>query len=145
MRKYTTMLGFLGIVLVSSAQSTAQNNIPSAVVSSFQQKFSNTTQVEWEVESNVYKVEFKSNGHEQEAWIDQSGRVISHKEELLISELPAAVTAGIERDFPGYRREDAEKLETDGKTTYKLDVKKAKEEWKVIYDTEGKLLSKVAD
>lgn len=145
MKKYIAVLGFIGVVFTSCAQNTVQGEIPSVVLNSFQQKFSNATDIEWKVKDNVYKVEFDTGNNEHEVWIDHTGKIISHKEEIRTNQLPAVIANAIKRDFPGYRIEDADKIDTDGTVTYKVEVDKGSLEWKATYDASGKLLNKIPD
>lgn len=150
MKKSIALIGFLGIFLAACAQTTVQSNVPSVVMSSFQKQFSNASNVEWEVKNSVYNVEFDANGNEHEVWIDSKGHIFSHKEELRVNQVPANIREAVKRDFPEYRIEDADKYETDGKITYKLELDKgafdrSDMEWKVTYDSEGKLINKIAD
>ncbi len=154
MKKSIALAGFLGIVLTSCAQTTVQSNIPSVVTNSFQKQFPNATDVEWEFDKlstpQVYNVEFDANMNEHEAWIDAKGNIVSHKEEIRVTQVPANIKQAVKRDFPDFRIEDADKYESDGQVTYKMELDKGTFdqsgiEWKVTYDHEGKLISKVAD
>lgn len=136
--------------LVSCAQTTVQTNVPSVVMNSFQQKFPNATNVDWELKNNVYNVEFDANNNEHEVWIDSKGTIFSHKEELRTNQVPANIREAVKRDFPEYRIEDADKYETDGKVTYKMELGKgafdqSDVEWKVTYSNTGELINKIAD
>lgn len=150
MKKSLALVAFVGMVLTSCAQTSVQSNIPSVVSSSFQQKFSNATHVEWEMEGDVYNVEFDMNNNDHEAWIDSKGKIIKHKEEIKVTQVPANIKEAVKRDFPGYRIEDADKYVANGKTTYVLELDKGAldktaVEWKVTYDNSGKQLSKIQD
>ena len=145
MRKYIALFGFLGVFLTSCAQTTVQGDVPSVVLNSFKQKFSNATDIEWEAKDNIYKVEFDLGANDHEAWIDQTGKLISHKEEIRVNQIPAVITSAIKRDFAGYRIKDADKIDTEGAVTYKIEVDKGSLEWKATYDASGTLLNKIPD
>lgn len=146
MKKSIALFGFLGVVLSACAQTTVQANIPSVVMNNFQQKFSTATNVEWELEGDIYNVEFDANNNEHEVWIDSKGKIINHKEEIKVNQVPANIREAVKRDFPQYRIDDADKYETDGKVTYKLELDNRTDiEWKVTYDNTGKLLNKIQD
>jgi hypothetical protein len=51
----------------------------------------------------------------------------------------------VKRDFPGYRIEDAKKITAEQKVSYAFEVKSRKEEWKLVLDSEGNVLTKVRD
>ena len=150
MKKSIALLGFLGVFLSSCAQTAVQSNIPSVVSNSFHQNFSNAMNIEWEMKGELYNVEFDANNNEHEVWIDSKGKIINHKEEIKVNQVPANIKEAVKRDFPGYRIDDADKYVADGKTTYVLELDKgtfdkSAVEWKVTYDNSGKQLSKVQD
>jgi len=150
MKKSIALFGFLGVFLTACGQTAVQSNIPSLVSNSFHQQFSNATHVEWEMEGDIYNVEFDANNNEHEAWIDSKGKIIKHKEDLKLNQVPANIKEAAKRDFPDYKIDDADKYVSDGKTTYVLELDKGSfdksaQDWKVTYDNSGKQLSKVAD
>lgn len=59
------------------------SEVPAAVMSSFNSKYNNVTDAEWEEEkregATVYQVEFKANGKEVEAVFDANGAVLESK------------------------------------------------------------------
>lgn len=129
------------------AQDIPVSQVPSVVSNKFQQTFPKASDVEWELEGEKYKVEFETGipSYDHDVWFDQSGKIIRHKEEISKKELPEKVQAKIRSDFDGYRVDDATKIVDDGKTSYTLELKSAAEEWKVAFDADGNVLSKVAD
>jgi hypothetical protein len=51
----------------------------------------------------------------------------------------------VKRDFPGYRIEDVKKSIAEQKASYVFEVKSRKEEWKLVLDQQGNVLTKVRD
>ncbi|KKO91208.1 hypothetical protein AAW12_11880 [Sphingobacterium sp. Ag1] len=129
------------------AQDIPQSQVPAVVVNSFQQKFPKAKKVEWEVKGNVYEVEFETGlfGTDQEAWFQPNGKVLRYKTEINKKELPKSVLDRVKRDFPGYRIEDAKKINAEQKVSYAFEVKNGKEEWKLVLDPQGNVLTKVRD
>lgn len=128
-------------------QDIPQSQVPSLVVNGFQKAFPKASDVEWELKGDLYQVEFETGlaGADHKAWYDKTGKLIKHKEEISKSELPQKVLAKINSDFSAYRVDDVNKITENGKVTYTLELKSPTEEWKVAFDPEGKVLSKVAD
>lgn len=124
---------------VSFAQDIAQQNVPSVVVNAFQQKFPNQTAVEWELKKGLYEAEFEIKSLDHSVYIDSTGKIVKHKQEIPVSELPAAVTASIQKNFSGYKVDDVKKIEAGSKVTYKVDVEKGTEERKVTFGADGKI------
>lgn len=147
MKKVSFVIAAVSIAFCSCAQNINPSQAPAVVINAFQQQYPKATDVEWEKKGANYEVEFEVGVADKDhtMLIDPSGKIISHKQDIDQSELPTAVLNTISKEFPGYKTDDVEKTETGGVTTYKLEVKKKPEEWKVVFDGEGKLLEKIAD
>lgn len=147
MKKIIIAALLLHITHRASAQDIAQSELPSLVGNSFQKNFPKASDVEWKMENALYKVEFETGlfGTDHHAWFDQTGKLVQHKEEITKSELPAAVRSTLGKAFSGYRADDIDKVTTGTKVTYKMELKAFTEEWKVVFDTAGNILSKIAD
>lgn len=128
-------------------QDLSQSQVPSVVVNKFQQAFPKAFDVEWEKKGELYKVEFETglSGIDHDAWYDNTGKLVKHQQAITKSELPQKVKAAIDSNFSGYRADDVKKI-TEGKNTiYKVELKSLSEEWKVVFDSNGKVVSKIAD
>jgi uncharacterized membrane protein YkoI len=149
MRKLTIIAAFAISALSFSAyaQDIAQSNVPSLVVTNFQQAFSKARDIEWEMDGDLFKVEFEIGmfGPDHEAWYNAEGQLLKHKEEISKADLPEKVQATIKNEFEGYRVDDVKKLTAGNEVTYLMELKKLTEEWKVAIDANGKTLSKIAD
>lgn len=148
--KEALLIGSFALALfanTATAQEIQQNQVPSLVVNSFQKSFPKAFDVEWELDGNNYKVEFETglSGLDHDAWYDTTGKLIRHKEEVSKGDLPQKVLMKINSDFNGYRVEDVKKITEGDKKTYTLELKSISEEWKVVFDIEGNILSKIAD
>ena len=127
------------------AQDIPQRQVPETVVNSFKQAFPKARDIDWEMDGDMYKVEFKTGvRNDHDVWFDKAGEQTRHEEEVSEKELPNAVTSKIKSEFTGYRVDDVKKI-TQGKVTYTLEVKKLKEEWKLVLDADGNVVSKIAD
>ena len=129
------------------AQDISQNQVPSVVRNSFQQQFPKAFDVEWELKGTDYKVEFETGllGVDHDAWFDQTGKLLRHKEEISKSDLPAAVSSRIRNDFSSYRVSDVKKITEGKKVVYTFELDSRTEEWKIVVDTKGNIVSKIAD
>jgi hypothetical protein len=110
------------LTTMAAAQDIPQSQVPSVVLNAFQSKYSNATDVEWEMEGDLYKVEFEIGRYDHDLWIDKNGVIKRHKEEISKSDLPAAITDKIRTQYSEYRIDDVEKIEIDGKVTYKVEL-----------------------
>ncbi|MDR2275215.1 MAG: PepSY-like domain-containing protein [Sphingobacterium sp.] len=129
------------------AQDMLQSQVPAVVVNSFQQKFPKAKGVDWELKGGIYEAEFETGlfGTDHEVWIQSNGRIVRHKEELTKNDLPKMITAKVKKDFPGYRITDVKKITEEQKITYAFEVKSGSDEWKLVSDTQGNILTKVRD
>jgi len=129
------------------AQDIPQSQVPSVVVNKFQQSFPKAVDVEWELDGDLYKVEFETGllRYDHDAWYDRTGKLIRHEEEISRTSLPAKVLVKISQSFSGYRMDDIKKITEDNKVTYVIELKSLLEDWKVAIDSEGTILHKVRD
>lgn len=135
---------FLGVVL-AHAQDIPQSQVPSVVLNAFKKEFPKASDMEWELKGDVYEVEFEIGFTDHELTLDNTGKILKHKQDIKQSDLPQAVSSAIAKDFAGFRLSDISKTTTEGSTTFKLDLKKGTEEWEIVFDEAGKILSKKAD
>jgi hypothetical protein len=143
----TASFAFTCFVTTAFGQDISQNQVPSVIVNNFQQTFPKAGDVEWELDGEQYKVEFETGllGTDHDVWFDKTGKVTRHKEEISKSDLPKKVLDKINSEYSSYRVDDVKKITEGDKATYTLELKKLTEEWKVVFDSEGNVLSKLAD
>lgn len=129
------------------AQDISQSQVPSVVVNEFNKEFPKATDLEWEMDGSLYNVEFEVGWNiEHEVWYNAEGKMLKHKEEISISELPKAVSNRIQTDFSGYSIDDLERITDNGKIVYKMELKSLMQtDWDIVINSEGKVLSKIAD
>ena len=131
---------------ITTAQNIPQSQVPPIVLSHFRQTFPKAFDVEWEIKNNQYHVEFETRfSIDHEVWYDDAGKMIRHEEETPYRKFPNAVQSSIKRSFKEYRVEDTKTITTDSSIQYSAELKSAKEEWKVLFDKNGKILSQQPD
>ena len=148
--KKKLLLEVFTLVLFSSVafgQDIMQNQVPSVVVNSFQQAFPKAFDVEWEMDGSNFKVEFEKGlvRMDHSTWYDKTGKLIRHREEISKGDLPKKVLSRIKTDFKNFRIEDVKKNTEGNNVNYTLELDAMNEEWKVTFDMEGNVLSKIAD
>lgn len=148
--KANLFIGVVAVSLIANAaigQDIPQSQVPSVIVNNFQQTFPNAFDVEWEMEGDVYEVDFETGltGTDHSAWFDRAGSLTGHKEEISKSDLPEKVLTKLGKDFIGYRIDDAKKITRGDRLTFKVELESSGEEWKVVIDAGGNVLSKVVD
>ena len=115
-------------------------DVPAAVQDAFKSEFANATDVEWEMQDNQYIVEFEmQDDTDYHALFDASGNMISQKQEIEETSLPTEVVTAIQKDYPDFEVDDAEKLTKDGETYYQVELDKFLREEKKVYSADGEL------
>ncbi|HRN94437.1 MAG: PepSY-like domain-containing protein [Chitinophagales bacterium] len=149
MKKSILTTAFALFLLAGSAfsQDILQSQVPSLTLNKFQQSFPKASNVEWELKGDLYKVEFEIGllGVDHSVWYDKAGTMVKHKEEISSTDLPKSVLAAINKDYKGFRISDVKKISEGNTVSYTLDLKSFTQEWKMAYDSNGKLLQKIAD
>ena len=147
MKNLSLMIVASSISLLSCAQNIQQSQVPAVALNTFQALYPKAVDVEWERKGKDHEVEFETglNRFDHKILIDSTGKVIFHKQDISKSDLPQDIIHSLDTEFINCKIDDVEKIEENGKTTYKMEVKRAGEEWKLLYDESGKRLQKVAD
>ena len=66
---------FVGSITYAMAQDVPKSQVPAEVSNAFASKFAKAKDVEWEMEGDLYKVDFEVGSRDHEAWIDKSGTI----------------------------------------------------------------------
>ncbi|MBK0371116.1 PepSY-like domain-containing protein [Flavobacterium agrisoli] len=148
--KRLILLSALSLYFLSNAlyaQDVPQSQVPSVVVNVFQQNFQKAYDIEWEMDGDRYKIAFETGilGNDHEAWYTSTGKLVKHVEEISKSDLPASVLKNIQTTYNGYQIDDIEKI-TEGLTvTYKMELESFTQDWKIVCNSNGKTIRKIAD
>lgn len=147
MKKQIFTLAALSIFSITMAQDIPTSQVPSVILNQFNKDFSKATDVEWEMESNLYNVDFETGWNiDHEVWYNAEGKIIKHKEDIAVKELPKSVKNKIKTAFDGYSIDDLERITDNGKIVYKMELNSLlKQDWDVVLDANGNVLSKIAD
>ena len=140
MKKIIFLAASLFYSVTSFAQDIRTDEVPSVVRNSFKQQFPKAMDVEWELKDQLYKVEFEIGRKDHEAWINSTGGIVKHKQDITEGELPKEVTASISKNYKGYRIDDVERIESNKKFSYKVELKTLSKEQDVIFDQSGKVI-----
>lgn len=148
MKNLILTISILGLSLTNiSAQDIHQNEVPSVILNHFQKSFPKAADIDWEIKGNLYEVEFETGflGDDHKVLYSRDGKLVRHEEEISKSNLPKAVLASIKKSFNGYRTDDIKKITEGGKVIYNVELKNYSQEWKVIFDAQGRILQKRED
>lgn len=101
-------------------------NVPYNVQNNFQNLFSiqNSAYVKWEKERGLYKAEFWHDGRQVEAWFQTDGTWVRTERDMSPMELPEAVKAYVEKNYPNYHIDDSDYVETPAGNYYELELER---------------------
>lgn len=138
---------FLAQTQLSFGQDIPQSQVPSIVLNSFQKSFPKAFDIEWELDGDLYKVEFETGVYaaDHDAWYDKTGKLVRHKEEISKSELPKKILAKLSNEYSKYRIDEIKKITGVDGIVYNVDLRNFAEKWKLAMDAEGNVLNKVED
>src|SRR5688572_3416708 len=100
------VLLFTVAAMNASAQDVAVSEVPSVVLNAFQTKFSTATDVDWELENGLYKVEFEVSAKDYDVWLTKDGEIKRQRVDLRKNELPHAIKNKIDSEFNKFRIDD---------------------------------------
>ena len=145
MKSWLVLLYVLGLAINVSAQVIAEPQVPPAVLNAFQGKYASVKAVKWEMKGELYKAEFKVDKRGHDVWIDKKGKITKHKEDISKKDLPAAIQQQITSEFKAYKLDDADKIETDGKVFYQVELDGTTDDRKVLFSADGKVQENAVD
>jgi hypothetical protein len=120
------------------------DKVPTAILSKFKERFPEATKVKWIKEDNQnYEAEFKMNRQDQSVVYDPDANWIESEIEIKISELPLSVKETLKHQFPGYKIEEASKIDdkANGKG-YEVEIEKSGQTLEVRLSANGDFLNK---
>jgi uncharacterized membrane protein YkoI len=145
MKFFALTMVFSVYSLASFAQKDVDaSEVPAAVQDAFTAEFADATDVEWEMKDNQYEAEFDKNDTDYHVLFDASGQMISQKQEIEETELPAEVATAIQQDYPDFKVDDVEKLTRDGETYYQVELEKFLRDEEKVYSADGQLRDDVS-
>ncbi|MEI8046474.1 MAG: PepSY-like domain-containing protein [Bacteroidota bacterium] len=118
------------------AQST--KDLPTYVRTSFDQKFPGAQKVKWSKENATeWEAEFKMGAKEYSANFNSEGLWVETEYKIGANEIPAAVTASLGKEFPGYKLVESEVSETARGKVYELTIKTGTKKTEIAFDENG--------
>jgi len=147
MKKYFLTIGLCFISFSFFAQDISPKEVPSVIRHNFQSSFPKASDIEWEIENGFYKVEFEIGlwNNDHSIWYDNEGNLIRHKKDISKSDLPDAIRSLIKENYRWYWLKDVEQITEGDELTYKVELKSLTDEWDVIFDPAGTVISKIRD
>ena len=132
------------ILAVFSLSACGQkNDVPAKIKTAFDQKFPTAQKVTWDKENaTVWEAEFKMNGKEYSANYDNNGNWKETEYEIKKSAIPVSVKQTLDKEFAGYKIEEAEISETATGKVYEFAMEKEEKDMEVAISPDGKVVKK---
>lgn len=142
MKKLFLLVTAIGMISLGACGQT-EKEIPSAVKSSFAQKFPDASKVKWSQENDSeWEAEFKMKGTEYSANFDVQGVWMETEYEIKKSEIPTLVKATLDKEFAGFKIEEAEVSETKNGKVFEFMLEADETEMEVAIDAKGLVVKK---
>lgn len=127
------------VLMCTYAANFAQNNIPSAVITAFNQKFPNASNIKWDKENaHEYEAGFTWNGTKQSANYSDLGEWLETESLIDFSKLPMKVQDTFKAKHKDSKIKAVAKIETSKNITkYEVEFKHGKKTKEVFYDENG--------
>ncbi len=127
----------LGSTLTSCSQGTRLKDVPSVVKNTFEAKFVNASDVDWEKMGSAYEVEFEIKKADHKALIDATGNIKMHKQKISSGQLPGAIKNAISAKYANYRIDEAGLLQIGGVTYYQVELNGKPIDAKIVFSADG--------
>lgn len=131
-----------GMINAVNAQQPSANVIPEAAVAALKKAYPNATDIKWEQKKASAKAEFKIGKIDHDVWFTDDGTVVKHRYEITKSELPAAITEAIKKDFPAYEIKDCKRTDEKASSRFNVELKSTADKKHVDYSSDGKIIPK---
>ena len=141
-----TLIISMSLLIALSIYSCKQESIPEKVATTFNHRYSNASNVDWDVEENgEWEAEFEVDEKEMSATFGQNGQWLETETEIEVSQLPEAVTLSLKNNFKGYEIEEAEYLESPEYKGYELELEGKDGDITVLIGMDGKILKQASE
>ena len=145
MKIYKLFLLLVFSTAMVTAQDLKDSDVPQKISNVFAKEYPQAQKVEWERKMDLYKVEFYNDNMEHEVYYSPSGKVVKKERDIMESGLPQSVRDAIKSKYSGYHIDDVEEHWENKGTMYLVELKNGSEEWKITYDSNGKVLQEKRD
>ncbi len=143
---FFTVLFSFGFLISAQAQEKeiSKNDLPKAVVSSFQKAYPHGVikgaSTEVENGKKYYEIESVEGKTRRDLLLLADGTITEIEETIPESELPSAVTKSLHKKFKSFNIERAEKVTSGKKVTYELAVESNDKDYEVVLNKSGKIV-----
>lgn len=133
--------------MIESYRTTPDRDVaaPEVVGRIFAEHFPNAKDIEWEVATEIYKVDFEIRFTDYEAWYDASGNLLMYLFDVRTSSLPAIVKNAVNQKYPKFKIDDVDRFYKGSVAGYKVSVEKDNLEYEAWFREDGTFISELQD
>jgi len=126
-------------LLCTYATSFAQSNTPAAVISAFNQKFTNAVKVKWDKENaHEYEASFELNGTKYSANFSDNGEWLETESPITFNQLPEKVKSTFNASHQVATVKAIAKIESSkGTTKFEVEIKQGVKTIELFYIADG--------
>ena len=127
---------------LAHAQRIKENEVPNHVRTAFSNAYPYEKNVVWEKEKGLYAASFAKNNQGQSVLLQSDGSIREVDTRINQNDLPRSVRDALTKGYTGYTVVEANKIQSNGSTSYKADISKGQSAYELVFDSAGKLLRK---
>lgn len=101
----------------------APKDVPAGVQEAFARKYPGLTAYEWEMQTGYYVADFRNGNREAEAWFRPDGAWVKTETDY-VGQLPEPVQNHIITNYPAYRVDDVDWVETPTDEYFDIELDK---------------------
>lgn len=139
------LLGTVAVTIMMASTGYCQDmnarDVPSIIRNSLAANFSKD-HAHWNKEGTNYEATFKLKGKEISVLFDDAGNVVEMEKEIVRADLPPSVMEVLKNEYPSYEVEEFARIDTQGVITYEVELKQKKQSFDLIFDSDGKVITK---
>lgn len=139
-----TLILALSPAFAQAEKRVSAPQVPEAVKSAVAQRLPGAKIIGYSLETGggvkLYEVECVAAGRRHDLTVTAEGVVREDEETIPVGEIPAAVRASFEKEFPSATVSRAEKITAGDKITYELSLKNSARK-EAVFSPDGKLIS----
>ncbi len=129
--------------LFAQEKKISKNDLPDAVVKSFQAKYPKAeikgTSVEKENGHTYYEIESMDGTQKRDLLYTKDGKVAEIEEGISLDNIPSNIKSSIMKKYPDGKIKNAEKVTRNSKTTFELVVENNGKKSEVVLDEKGNI------
>lgn len=127
MKKQTLLLALIVALSFGSVSANNKSDIPSTVLSAFNQEYVNASAISWVEGANWFKASFQVDGVYLTAYYNSLGETIGVSRNITTAQLPISLMKEVKENYADYWVSDLFELSLNEDNTYYITLENADE------------------